>query len=221
MARPDIHREVVDYLRQYGAIEDPAGRATGKFKTALDFNGSFAAFTQLIAAMERDGTLSRSVRGRRTYRIALAISGDDGEDQTGDWVPTTAQPNMDYDLLAAALLAQVIQSISTSSSNPLVSGNQEPERSWSRRQFERLESQNRELEGELSRTKAELRLSASESDSLKTELEHCKGNLALLTDRFASRKVGPDATSRLRAEDRALLNHLLSGDLKDRPDRAS
>jgi regulator of replication initiation timing len=211
MARPDIHREVVDFLRQYGAIEDPAGRATGKFKAALDFDGSFAAFTQLIAAMEREGTLARSVKGRRTYRIALAHAGEGHPDEMAS---TSTESNVDYDELAAALLVQVVQSISTNSSD------QEPDRAWTQRQIERLEGQNRELKDELFRAKADLKVSLTESESLKVELENCQKNLALLTDKFVTRKPGENAQSRLKADDRALLNHLLATGSKDRSDRA-
>jgi hypothetical protein len=221
MARSDLHREVVDHLRQYGPIEDPAGRATAEFKTALGFEGSFAAFTQLIAAMEREGTLSRSVKGRRTYRIALAASDADREHQMADLDSTRVQHDMDYDVLAAALLTKVVQAISTNANNLQAPENPQLERSWTRRQVERLESRNIELEGELSRTRAELKVSTNESSNLKTQLEHCQGNLALLTDKFSSRKPGSNAASRLGLEDRALLTHLLSSESKDRPNRAS
>jgi len=39
---------------------------------AVGYPGSSVAFAQLLSGMERDGLISREVRGKRTYRIALS-----------------------------------------------------------------------------------------------------------------------------------------------------
>ena len=55
MSQSHIRKQVVQHLTQHGPIEDPTGRATAKLREALDFNGSEASFTQLIANMDRAG----------------------------------------------------------------------------------------------------------------------------------------------------------------------
>jgi hypothetical protein len=60
------------HLAAHGPATDPAGLATKTLKEAVGYAGSQVAFIQLVAAMEREGELVRDVRGKRTYRIALA-----------------------------------------------------------------------------------------------------------------------------------------------------
>lgn len=62
-------------LATKGDIEDRSGYATAALKDAVGYTGSSVAFIQLLAAMESDQEISREVRGRRTYRIALGPLG--------------------------------------------------------------------------------------------------------------------------------------------------
>jgi hypothetical protein len=111
-ARTRIHQ----YLRTHGAVEDPTGYATTALKDAIDYQGTAVAFIQLVAAMDRDGEITREVRGKRTYRIALGQALAHG--QFDDGAPGAAQPGqpdaqageqkieIDYDRLARAVVRE-------------------------------------------------------------------------------------------------------------------
>jgi hypothetical protein len=53
-------------------IVDPTGMASTRLAEAVGYPGSSVAFAQLLSGMERDGLITREVRGKRTYRIALS-----------------------------------------------------------------------------------------------------------------------------------------------------
>jgi hypothetical protein len=53
-------------------IVDSAGMASTRLAEAVGYPGSSVAFAQLLSGMERDGLITREVRGKRTYRIALS-----------------------------------------------------------------------------------------------------------------------------------------------------
>lgn len=74
MPRSKSRQAIVDYLKAHGSVEDSEGHATAKLKAAVDDTATPTAFTQLVAALERNGTITRSVRGKRTFRIELASS---------------------------------------------------------------------------------------------------------------------------------------------------
>lgn len=105
------------FLASHGAVEDTSGYATSILKEAVDYQGSSVAFIQLVAAMERDGEIVREIRGKRTYRIALAMA-----DMTADRLPrydvqyvANGSPDalaLDYERLAHALVAEMTQSSS-------------------------------------------------------------------------------------------------------------
>ena len=46
--------------------------ASTRLAAAVGYPGSSVAFAQLLSGMERDGLITREVRGKRTYRITLA-----------------------------------------------------------------------------------------------------------------------------------------------------
>lgn len=46
--------------------------ASTELAKAVGYPGSSVAFAQLLSGMERDGLISREVRGKRTYRISLS-----------------------------------------------------------------------------------------------------------------------------------------------------
>jgi hypothetical protein len=48
--------------------------ASTRLAEAVGYPGSSVAFAQLLSGMERDGLISREVRGKRTYRITLSAS---------------------------------------------------------------------------------------------------------------------------------------------------
>jgi hypothetical protein len=47
--------------------------ASTRLSEAVGYPGSSVAFAQLLSGMERDGLISREVRGKRTYRITLSV----------------------------------------------------------------------------------------------------------------------------------------------------
>ena len=55
-------------------MADGAGMASTRLAEAVGYPGSSVAFAQLLSGMERDGLISREVRGKRTYRITLSAA---------------------------------------------------------------------------------------------------------------------------------------------------
>lgn len=218
MSHSHIRQQVVQYLAQHGPLEDPSGKATAKLREALGYEGSEANFTQLISNMDRAGQLRREVKGKRTYRIAgveqASQAGTDQESIADSMDPEDTA--MDYDAVAAALLVQVVQTVTK--------GNQtkESDGSWARRRIERLERRIDELERELSAANAGSKTIGAERDQLRLQLEHSEGNLALLAERLPSSKARDGRLSELlHSDERALLQQLRSGAAKERPTRAS
>ena len=215
MSQSHTRQEVVQHLAQYGPIDDPKGRATAKLRQALDYQGSEASFTQLIANMDRAGQLTREVKGKRTYRI---LPVDSSPSDVDDDMATTQQTNveMDYDLLASALLVQAVQTLSQGNRGRESAG------SWARRRMERLERHINDLERALTQAKAESKTLEAERDELRLQLQHSEGNLALLTDRLSTGQPRDGHLSTvLRTDERALLHQLRRSLVNERPDRAS
>jgi chromosome segregation ATPase len=213
MSQSQTRQQVAEYLTQHGPLEDAKGRATAKLMEAIGHGGSVANFAQLISNMDRSGQLTRAVRGKRTYRIAAATS--DLASSVDDHADEVETAEMDYDKVASALLIQVVQNLTK---GPRTGEN---DGSWSRRRVERLERRVDELERELSLAKAESKTVAAERDELRLQLEHSEGNLALLTERLATRKPREGHLSKLLdADERALLHQLRGGAASKHPDRA-
>jgi hypothetical protein len=218
LSHSHIRQQVVQYLAQHGPLEDPSGKATAKLREALGYEGSEASFTQLISNMDRTGQLTREVKGKRTYRIVgVEHASQVGAEQ--EPIADSVSPEdaaMDYDAVAAALLVQVVQTVTK--------GNQtkESDGSWARRRIERLERRIDELERELSAAKAESKTIGAERDQLRLQLEHSEGNLALLAERLPAAKARDGQLSKLLDSDERALLHQLRGDSsRQRPERAS
>src|SRR6516225_7637136 len=69
---------IIAHLAATAAIADSTGMASTRLAEAVGYPGSSVAFAQLLSGMERDGLISREVRGKRTYRITLTGSGSGG-----------------------------------------------------------------------------------------------------------------------------------------------
>jgi septal ring factor EnvC (AmiA/AmiB activator) len=217
--RSSARQDIVDFLSANGPVSDPNGRATAALKRAVGYEGNDSAFIQLISAMARDGQIQRVVRGRRTYELRLPSPASDRTNASAAPAPAPAPPaapeqtqretdalseTIDYDELAAALLARVTQLISDSEQGPTSIG-------WTKRRMERLETRNAIAERELARAKAELRAVEAERDELKSRLEAAEHNLNVLSERHhssAARTSANRAARRLGTEDRALLHRL-------------
>jgi hypothetical protein len=101
---------------------DSSGFATGVLKERIDYKGSSVAFIQLIAAMERDGEITREIRGKRTYKISATPETQKafmpvGSAPVARAAQATAEVDgtvisIDYDKLANALLRQLWSVIS-------------------------------------------------------------------------------------------------------------
>ena len=121
---------IISYLGSVSDITDPSGMASTKLAEAVGYPGSSVAFAQLLSGMERDGLITREVRGKRTYRIILAPGVQPGRGKAGDatgnpaaegralagsgvpaviGLPAVAVPAFDYDELARRLLIQVVR----------------------------------------------------------------------------------------------------------------
>jgi hypothetical protein len=203
----EVRRQIVKKLADV-VIEDPKGQATALLRQAIKYKGSDAAFTQLVAQMEKSGEIVRTIKGKRTYSIALSESPHGSLDDSpalGQSSPmvlrsgsAASSDHMDYEELAAALLTEVVRTLSAGESND--------RESWARRRITSLERNNDKLQRELSRAKAESREVANECQELKQKLEDSEGNLALLTERFTSPGPRKNALSdKLGAEERELL----------------
>jgi hypothetical protein len=224
VAAVPIRQQVTQYLAEQGAVEDPAGGATGALRKALGYEGSAAGFTQLIAAMDRAGELTRSVKGKRTFRIGPEsrarrpsgpeVTREENPESTSEEDPDSS--DLDYDELAGALLVRVVQAL-----NPKTA-QQRDDGSWAGRRIERLQRRIDDLERELARAKAEGRALTDERDGLRRQLELSEGNLALLTDRFAQgQRHATSVADRLGADERTLLQQLRRPSVNRQPERAS
>ena len=66
---------IIAHLALVAEIADGTGMASTRLAEVVGYPGSSVAFAQLLSGMERDGLISREVRGKRTYRIALSAPG--------------------------------------------------------------------------------------------------------------------------------------------------
>lgn len=119
-----------------GEITDETGMASTVLAAEVGYPGSSIAFAQLLSGMERSGLIERAVRGKRTYRIAIAAgalgvrpaAGPGGAPATlGRARPSAAAlagteagrhltaaadgGGFDYDELARRLLLQVVRQL--------------------------------------------------------------------------------------------------------------
>lgn len=223
--RSGIRQDILDFLSKNGPIDDVRGRATAALKQAVGYEGNDAAFTQIVSAMARAGQIERVVRGKRTYGVRLPGVGGRAATSEATTLPPPAAPvtvptegtsvggGIDYDELAAVLLARVTRLISDAEHGASSIG-------WSKRRLERLETKNAAAERELARAKAELKEVEAERDDLKSRLEAAEHNLSVLSERHRA-NVGQATTRRaarhLGTEDRALLRRLTGQEHEETP----
>jgi hypothetical protein len=92
--------------------------ASTRLAEAVGYPGSSVAFAQLLSGMERDGLISREVRGKRTYRITLstplparavagAVPTQDGAALPA--VPVAFPAVIDYDELADRVILRLLR----------------------------------------------------------------------------------------------------------------
>jgi len=110
-------------------IVDPTGMASTRLAEAVGYPGSSVAFAQLLSGMERDGLITREVRGKRTYRISLSAPvpiRHDAVRTSADATVTRTEPvgsvpvafppmtgtGIDYDELAGRVLVHLVRRLS-------------------------------------------------------------------------------------------------------------
>ena len=185
-----VRNRIVTYLSEHGPIEDSGGKATSVLKQAIGYEGTDAGFTQVVAAMSKGGLLDRQIKGKRTYRISKK-----GDTSAGVPVESNgAAGSMDYDELAATLLARVTRAAAAPAATA-------ESTAWARRRLEQLEARNAALQRDVARANAETEAVVAERDALRDQLEAAQHNLELLTDRLkepqrnqgrAAERLGPD-----------------------------
>jgi hypothetical protein len=115
---------IIAHLALVAEISDMAGMASTRLAEAVGYPGSSVAFAQLLSGMERDGLISREVRGKRTYRIALSAPppgrlGSDtarigpdsvrAEETVLPAIPVAFPAVIDYDELADRVLVRLLR----------------------------------------------------------------------------------------------------------------
>jgi hypothetical protein len=202
-----VRNRIVGYLAEHGAVEDSSGKATSVLKTAIAYEGTDAGFTQVVAAMAKAGLLTRQIRGKRTYRISNASNNANNGTGAREGAVVGANGSgdglLDYDELAAALLAKATRAASAPSETS-------ESASWARRRLEQLEARNASLLRDVARANAEAEAIAAERDILQNQLEAAEHNLSLLTDRLQEprRPQSGRAAERLGPDEQSLLNQL-------------
>jgi hypothetical protein len=175
---------IAAHLAASGEIADPTGMASTKLAEAVGYPGSSVAFAQLLSGMERDGLISREVRGKRTYRITLTASaavsrtaavtrraagepaGEAPVAAPADGEPVRAPASfpaeIDYDELARRLLVQVLQRLTVTPADleRTVAG-LERELTTARSRHGTLTAENVRLREQLSQARRDLDLARS------------------------------------------------------------
>jgi hypothetical protein len=106
---------IIAHLALVAEVADGTGMASTRLAEAVGYPGSSVAFAQLLSGMERDGLISREVRGKRTYRIALAAP--PASRRTAE-PPETARPavsvaldDAEFDELADRVILRLLRRI--------------------------------------------------------------------------------------------------------------
>ncbi len=109
---------IIAHLALVAEVADGAGMASTRLAEAVGYPGSSVAFAQLLSGLERDGLISREVRGKRTYRITLSASvpartgvdaGPAANDATPPAVAVAFPPVIDYDELADRVIMRLLR----------------------------------------------------------------------------------------------------------------
>jgi hypothetical protein len=103
------------FLAEQGPIVDASGGATVMLKEAIGYKGSMVAFIQLITAMDKGGEITREIKGKRTYGIALKAADAHQVRPPVSQATAVAAPvpfQLDYDQLARAILREAVRMFS-------------------------------------------------------------------------------------------------------------
>jgi hypothetical protein len=104
---------IIAHLALVAEVADGTGMASTRLAEAVGYPGSSVAFAQLLSGMERDGLISREVRGKRTYRIALSAPAAAGRPveplRAEDTVLPAFAGAVDYDELADRVIIRLVR----------------------------------------------------------------------------------------------------------------
>lgn len=212
-----VRQRVIDYLVDHGPVNDDSGRATSRLKDAVGYQGGDAGFIRIVGLMADSGEIERQVRGKRTYRISVseaARTASASRPRPAAAPDAAASPRqgpngapdgeMDYDELAASLLARVARTLSAGEAGTSA-GDQA---AWARRRLDQLEAKVVSLQRDLARARAETQTVSEERDELRAQLELSTRNIDALSERLGQRQPTPRAAQRLDSDEKALLYHL-------------
>jgi hypothetical protein len=107
---------IIAHLAVVAEVADPAGMASTRLAQAVGYPGSSVAFAQLLSGMERDGLISREVRGKRTYRIMAnspsashPVASIPAQAEQPSLVPPAIGTAIDYDELADRVIVRLLR----------------------------------------------------------------------------------------------------------------
>lgn len=222
---------IVSHLAAVGEVSDPNGLASAHLAEAVGYAGSSAAFAQLLSGMERAGLIDRQIRGKRTYRIGLAVGaavpaasmrpsrrarppmartpaqgahlGTPGNVTAREPDSGAQADGLDYDALARRLLVQVVQRLTMPSAEHATPAAGQPSAGKPEPRQAQLVSTLTRLERKLASTESRQRKLSEENARLREELAAAQQSLAELQGASARE-------SRLDTEGREMLERLVS-----------
>ena len=106
---------IIAHLALVAEVADGTGMASTRLAEAVGYPGSSVAFAQLLSGRERDGLISREVRGKRTYRIALSAQDAPGRGTEpplraeGGGLPAFPGGAVDFDELADRVIVRRVR----------------------------------------------------------------------------------------------------------------
>ena len=205
-------------LEAVDEIADPTGMASTKLAEAVGYPGSSVAFAQLLSGMERDGLITREVRGKRTYRITPAgtpaarrpeaVSGPGAHPAAGpraeiadgsgliDAAADVAPAGFDYDELARRLLIQVVRRLAATPADleQTVAGlERELATAWTRHGT--LTAENVRLREQLQRTQRDLDRARELNRKVTVSDELSQAEVVLLERLLSPQRDGEDQAS--------------------------
>jgi hypothetical protein len=219
---------IINHLAAVAEIADTTGMASTRLAEAVAYPGSSVAFAQLLSGMERDGLISREVRGKRTYRITLATEAaarlagaNAGVHQdavtaaaiaatTADAAMTVTAGGLDYDELAHRLLIQVIRRLAATPSEleQTVAGlERELATAWTRQGT--LSAENMRLREQLLKTQHDLDLARQRSRRMAITDELDSAEVVVL-ERLLTHQQDGDVEQPSTTSERALMTGVIA-----------
>ena len=180
-----VRNRIVRYLAEHGAVEDSSGKATSVLKKAIDYEGTDAGFTQVVAAMAKAGLLARQIKGKRTYRISNSGSGAESQAVVGVETPMPGRSTTTNLRRRCSLRSRALRRLPPTPRN---------RRRGRGRRLEQLEAANTSLQRDVARANAEAEAVAAERDILQNQLEAAAAQ-SLAPDRPSPRASPPPEPS--------------------------